>query len=144
MATKTQYDFFKAVYDEETERYNALEGRAKLYLTIITFYLGAIAFKIDDVMKFVSQFRMPIWLYMLLTTVLLIALLLTVLATRIRVYESVCDLKRIIGSFGESPPNDEDFLDDHLVELAVATDRNRKENDRVAAVLQWASYSLWV
>lgn len=143
MATKLQYDIFKAVYDEETARYGALENRSKLYLTILTFYLGAIAFKIDDVMKFITRFRVPIWLYMTMALILLAALLLTILATRIRGYEGICDLKDIYLSVEDSPPTDEDFLEDRLADLVVATNRNSNQNDKVATYLQWASYLIF-
>jgi hypothetical protein len=144
MATNTQYEIFKAVYDEEVERYSALESRSKLYLTILTFYLGAIAFKIEDVMKFVSQFRVPLWLYMSIALVLLLGLLLTILATRIREFEGICDLEKVVDSFGAKPPTDEDFLDDRLADLVVATKRNSIQNDKIATCLQWASYMLFV
>jgi len=144
MATKIQYEIFKAVYDEEAGRYSALESRSKLYLTILTFYLGALAFKIEDVMKFVSQFRVPLWLYMSISLVVLLSLLLTILATRIREFEGICDLEQVVDSFGTDAPSDEDFLDDRLADLVVATKRNSIQNDKIAKCLQWASYMLFV
>ncbi len=143
MATEKQYDVFKSLYDEEVERYVALEGRAKLYLTIITFYLGTIAFKIKDVMDFVTKFGIPIWLYLGLSIVLLIALLLTVLATRIRSYEGVCDPEQLFNEVKKGDVNDERFLGRRLADLAIATNRNIAENNRVAMVLQFASYLLF-
>jgi len=142
VATKTQYDCFKTVYDEETTRYAQLENRSKLYLTIITFYLGAIAFKVDAVLKFVSQFKVPISIYAAMAVVLLGALLLTVLATRIRAYEGIYDPEDVIESFGQSAPLDDEFLDDRIIDLAVAAQRNAEQNNTVARVLQWASYLL--
>jgi hypothetical protein len=46
MATDTQYKVFKEVYDQESERYSNLGTRAGLYLTLITFYLGAVLLKV--------------------------------------------------------------------------------------------------
>ena len=60
MATKEQYEFFKSLYDEENSRYSVLENRAKLYVTIIALYLGAIAFKIADVLALSSQLKVPL------------------------------------------------------------------------------------
>jgi hypothetical protein len=144
MATEIQYKVFRASYDEENTRYSHLENRAKLYLTIITFYLGAVAFKITDIASFASQFRIPITLYLVMALLLLVALLLTILATRIRTYEGVNDLENIVKSLGAVGPTDEEFLDSCLIDLAVATNRNARINNKVASVLQWASYLLFL
>lgn len=144
MATEMQYKVFRASYDEENTRYSQLENRAKLYLSIITFYLGAVAFKINDIGLFMAQFRIPIVHYLMLALFLLLALLLTILATRIRVYEGVNDLEEIIISLGAGAPNDEEFLDSCLIDLAVATNRNSQVNNKVAVMLQWASYLLFL
>lgn len=137
MATEIQYQIYKAVYDEEAARYSALENRSKLYLTIITFYLGAITFKINDVLEFVSKFNVRKWLYLASGFILVVALLLTVLATRIRKYEGICDLEEVYQS--NEGETDEDFLENRLTDLAVATNRNSDENNKVATLLQWAS-----
>jgi hypothetical protein len=144
MATKTQYDVFKAIYDEEIERHGTLENRAKLYLTILTFYLGAIAFKIEDILKFITRFHVPLWLYMAMALVLILALLLTVLATRIRSYEGICDPKKVLLSFGEATPTDEDFLDARIADLAVATNHNDQQNNKVGTYLEIASWLLFL
>jgi hypothetical protein len=139
MATDTQYKVFKEVYDEELQRYSELESRAKLYLTVITFYIGVIGFKITDVIAFTSTFSVPVTLYIITAGILLLSLLLTMAAMRIYSYEGVCNLEQVIDSFGERPPADEDFLDDRLVDLAVATTRNTKINNRRGILLLCAS-----
>lgn len=75
---------------------------------------------------------------------LLLALLLTIMATRIRSYEGVNDLENIIKSLASTVPSDEEFLDMCLIDLAVATNRNSLINNKVAAMLQWASYLLFL
>ena len=144
MASKAQYDFFKALYDEEIRVHAELESKAKLYLTIITFYLGAIGFKINDVVEFTDKFQIPIILLVIIAVVLVLAFLFTIAAMSIRKYERVCDLEAIIRSFGESPPKDSDFLDETLVNLAVATNRNALQNNRVGTLLQWASVLIFI
>jgi len=139
MASELQYKIFKEVYDEESDRYSSLGTRSNLYLTLITFYLGVILLKVDDVLKFITTFRVPIVLFLVIGLVLVIALFLTVRAMGIRDYEGICDLNEIIEGFGKTPPSDEEFLDDRLVDLAVATNRNSLQNDRVAGLLQWAA-----
>ena len=142
MATETQYAFFKSVYDEENVRYTQLESRAKFYLTIQTFYLGAIAFKFDDIQKFSAALSVPPILFITGGLLVVLGLLLTVLATRIRAYEAPTDLQELLESFGSSP-TDSDFLDDRLADLAVATDRNSIANDKVANLLTYAGILLF-
>lgn len=144
MATEIQYKVFKELYDEEEERYNALGTRSNLYLTIITFYLGIIVFKSDDLFKFVNTFQIPVGLFLGIGISLAVSLLLTALALGIHNYEGVCDPEEIIANFGNSPPSDDDFLDDRIIDLAVATNRNSRQNNRVATTLQWAAYSILV
>jgi hypothetical protein len=139
MATEIQYRVFKEIYDDESERYSDLGTRSNLYLTLITFYLGVILLKFDDVSKFINLFRVSMVLFLSIGALLVLALLFTALALGIREYEGICDPEEVIQNFGKDRPSDEDFLDDRIVDLAVATNRNSKQNDRVAALLQWAA-----
>lgn len=144
MATETQYNIFKAVYDEEAERYASLEGRARLYFSIISLYLGAIAFKAKDIGDFATSFHIPVWWFLLSGCVLVVSLLATVAAIQIRAYEGFFDPEQVIDEFGDTPPKDADFLDDRIVDLAVATNRNSSQNDRTAQVLAVAAVLLFV
>jgi hypothetical protein len=139
MATEIQYRVFKEVYDEESERYSNLGTRSNLYLTLITFYLGVIFLKVEDILKFANTFRVSIILFLTIGVLLVGALLLTTLALGIRDYEGVCDPEKVIQGFRASPPSDEDFLDARIVDLAVATNRNSRQNNKVARLLQWAA-----
>jgi hypothetical protein len=143
MATELQYKVFQSAYEEENDRYTQLESRAKFYLTIVTFYLGAVAFKFSDVLVFTKSYRIPAILYIGAGVLLLISLLLTILATRIRAYEAPFDPEKIIRSFTESPPRDAEFLDKRMVDYAVATNRNRKVNNTVGALLSRSSWFLF-
>jgi hypothetical protein len=78
-------------------------------------------------------------LFLLSGTLLVAALLLTALAITVRDYEGICDPENVVTDFGESPPSDQEFLDDRIVDLAVATNRNHRQNNRVAALLKWAA-----
>lgn len=142
MATKDQYEIFKSVYDEELNRCSALQTRSSLYLTVITFFLGAVAFKIDEAQKFMSQFGIPTTLYLCMGLALLGALLCTVFGIRVRAYEGVFDPVEVLESFVEEPPSDEDFFDDRIVDFAGATKCNVALNNKVANLLQWAAYFL--
>jgi hypothetical protein len=123
MATELQFQVFKAVYLEENDHYVQLESRAKFYLSIVTFFLGAIAFKFADLLAFAQLYAVPPLLYIGTAVLLVLSLLLTILAMRIRTYEAACDLHDIKNSFGSSAPKDSDFLDERLVDYAIAADR---------------------
>lgn len=143
VATELQFQVFKAVYQEENDRYVQLDSRAKFYLSLVTFFLGAIAFKFPDLLSFARLYGIPPLLYIATAVFLVLSLLLTILATRIRPYEAACDLPEIIDSFGSSASKDSDFLDERLADYAVAADRNRKENNKVANWLSWAAWLLF-
>ena len=144
MATEIQYKIFKEIYDEETQRYSSLGTRSNLYLTVITFYLGVILLKVDDLLKFVMGFGVSVVWFLCIGIVLVAALLLTVRAVDIRKYEGICDPEEVIEGFGKTPPTDEDFLDHRIGDLAVATNRNSAQNNRVARLLQWAARVIFV
>jgi len=139
-----QYQIFKTLFDEESRRYSELEARSRLYLTVITFYLSVIGFKINDVVEFANKFRVPLILYIVTAFALLLALLFTVASARIRNYERIADPEKIIRLLGESAPTDEDFLDARLIDLAVATNRNAIQNNRVALMLRYASTFIFI
>jgi len=139
MASEIQYRVFREVYDEEAQRYSNLGTRSNLYLSIVTFYLGVIFFKIEDILKFAVRFQLPVVWFLILGILLVIAFLLIVRAISIHDYEGVFDPEGVIKSFGKAPPQDNDFLDDRIVDLAVATNRNSTQNDKVAGFLRWAA-----
>jgi hypothetical protein len=118
MATEIQYQAFRTEYDEESQRASGLEGRAKLYLTIITAYLGVIGFKIEDLLKFLDKFHVPVALYLAMAV--------------------------ILESFSQQRPTDPDFLDKRLADLAVATNRNSRQNGKVANALQGAGVLIFL
>jgi hypothetical protein len=135
MVTKLLLQVFKDTYDAENERYTQLESRAKFYLTVISFYLGAIAFKFADVLKFLEQYRISGAVYIGAGVLLSFSLLLTILATRIRGYEGAFDLEKISEDCKSSMPKEEDFLIGSLAAYRVATRKSRRTNDRVANLL---------
>ena len=102
---------FKAVYDDESQRYAQLASRAQLYLTLIGIYLGAIGFKLKDLSEFAITFGVPLWLFFVAGVLVAVAMLSTIIAIRVRDYEAPCDLINIIEEFSETPPLDEAFPD---------------------------------
>jgi hypothetical protein len=144
MATEKQYQFFKSLYDEETARYSELINRAKIYFSIITFYLGALAFKADSAIELAERYRCPKLLYLSVGILFIIALSLTIVVLGIFKYERVCDPVKVIKSSGEEPPSDEDFFDYRIVDYAVASNRNSDKNNARANALWLASFFMLV
>jgi hypothetical protein len=142
MATELQYLYFQSIYEAENQRYASLEARSRLYLTLQTFYIGAVAFKFSDVMALNAAFRVPAVLYIGAGVLLLFGLFLTVLAARIRTYEAPSNLRTIVESFGTSPQRDSEFMDCRLADFVVATERNSAVNERVASLLSGTSFLL--
>lgn len=144
MATEKQYQFFKSLYDEENRRYAELADRAKMYIGVITLYVGAISFKIEDIAKFAKQENVPIWLFLFVGVVFVGALLFSVWAVFVRDYEGICDPEALVQQFGNAAPVDDDFYADRIVEVAVAVNRNVTKNDDVARRLSIASWLLFL
>jgi hypothetical protein len=143
MVTDLLLQVFKGSYDAENERYTQLESRAKFYLTVISFYLGAIAFKFAHVLKFLEQYRISGAVYIGAGVLLSFSLLLTILATRIRSYEGAFDLEKISEDCKSSMPEEEKFRIQCLAAYRVATRRTRRTNDRVANLLSASSWLLF-
>jgi hypothetical protein len=144
VATEIQYNSFKSLYDEEAARYTSLTTKAQLYFSIIAAYLGAIAFKFEDVENFSKAWGVPDSLFLVTGALLVLALLAVVVGISVREYEGVYDPEVVISNFGAQPPTDEEFLDDRIVDLAVATKRNSVQNERTANWLKAAIILIFV
>lgn len=142
MATKEQHDFFRFLYEEEERRYSQLEGRAKLYLSVIAIFLATLIFKIDDVEKSIELLRIP-WSVVLVQAALQASsLVFVVFGVFIREYEGIADPEEIVAGFGEAPPTNEAFFDDRIADYVVATNRNAAANDKAARFLEIAVFLL--
>jgi hypothetical protein len=135
MATQSQYEFFKLLYQDETDRYKELDERAKLYFTVISFYLGAVAFKLKDVGDFLKAAHVPVSIVIAIAACLTVAVALCVLGVQIRTYEGITEPRDVLQSYGEVQPTDGEFFDARIADFMVATERNSVQNDRVATYL---------
>ena len=135
MATQLQYDFFKLLLDEEDRRYSELEARARLYFTVLSFYIGAVAFKLKDLAEWFEHNRFPLWLAIVGGAIFSGALLFCVLAIQIATYESVNDPRAVASELDAGVVSDDDFRKARLADFVVATTRNAKVNDRTASFL---------
>lgn len=142
MATKEQWEIFKYIYEQETARYENLNSRGKVYLSLITLYLGAVAFKADFWFLQASQTAISTILFTALLGSFVSALCVTVAALGIYTYEGLADPEGIIKQFGDRPPSNEDFYDDRIADATVAANRNSVTNDKRATLLTIASVLL--
>jgi hypothetical protein len=139
MATKQQYDAFKLLFDEESDRERVLHDLSKLYISLVTFYSGFLIFVAKDL----PPKQIGHWLLFAAATVcLLLAFVLSISAASIASYEAINDPDDVIDSFGTKPPSDADFLDQRIADLTVACNRNSLVNDRKAIKLQLAGMLL--
>jgi hypothetical protein len=139
MATEKQYLFFKGLYDEESARQTSLADRAKVYLSLMTFYSAFVLFAAEKLKPDTAVLKI---LFVATVASTLLAFLLSLWSIRISEYEALNDPQEIIAGFGTSPPEDEDFFDDRIVDFAVAYQRNSDVNDRKATQLTWAGFLL--
>ena len=141
-ATEQQYNICKAIYDEEKERYSALGVKANLYITLISFFLGAVIFKFDDLKHFLFLFHVPMVLELVAAIFLIIALGFSLHAVIIRSYQAIEDIDDIINEELAKAITNSEFFGNRINDLAVATEENSKCNDKAADDLQRAVYAL--
>jgi hypothetical protein len=137
MNTVAQYEFFKFLYEQQSKRYEQLEARARFYLTILTFYLGAVAVSGKDLLPFLAKSHVTRWIFSGSGVAFVLAIALCVMSARIRIYEGVADPERLIRSSGEREVKDSSFYENRIIDFAVATSKNSKEYDKIAKVLKW-------
>ncbi|MBV9874723.1 MAG: hypothetical protein JO025_08345 [Verrucomicrobia bacterium] len=141
--TKEQYEFFKSVYDEHKERAKTLEGRAQLYFTIQSLYFGFVILKFSDLFgsgkPSVSMPPSYQWFQVTVATFLAVALLFTLLAVRMRDYQTTCDPIEAAEALDGITSN-ERFFALRIGDFAVAANRNRQQNLRAAKCLRAACW----
>ncbi len=142
MASETQYKFFRELYDEENERYSLPEGRAKVFITILTLYIGALAFKANDSLEFLKTHHVPQSLAVVGGLLFVLSLACCVFSLRMKSFEALSDPEELIAEWPDDGIDDDDFLDDRIADLAVATNRNSKQNDEAAQSLGAAGWLL--
>lgn len=138
MATKDQYAFFRALYEDEEKTYVHLESRGRFYFTIISLFVVALVLKGPETKASAIWLGIPSWLLSAAAVVLMLALVLLLIAVRIRTYEAVADPEDVAKSLTDAT-TDDDFLADRIADLTVATNRNVVVNNRVASFLLWTA-----
>jgi hypothetical protein len=141
VATEQQFAYFKSVYDEENARQALLQERAKNYLSLATFYSAFVLFVVE---KLRPETTTPKIVFVATVGSMLAAFLFSLWSVRVSEYEALNDPEEIIHNFGTTPPEDQDFFDDRIVDYAVAYKRNSEVNDRKAFQLTLAGHLILV
>jgi len=142
MATKEQYEYYKFLYDHERSRYLELVNRGKLFLSIITLYMGLLAVGADKTITGLEGSILLMSVYFISVSLLVASLVEVVLAIGIYKNEKPSSPRKMILALEENVPTDEEFRDERIIDLAVATDRNSNNNDLRAKRLQVSSFLL--
>ena len=131
MATTNQYEFFKYLFEIEKSTQKEIVTKGQVYLSVITFYLGVTLFKAPELLKELESEEPNTIMGVFLVGILffLFALLFDLISLgHFYKYERINDAKHIINQLGKSPPSDEDFFDDRIIDLTVAITRNTRAN----------------
>lgn len=140
MFTKVQFDTFKYIYEKEEARFSELINRGKIYLSIITIYIGVFTLKIQDIGTLVGDGSFSKILVGATGICFIFALLACILALGIFKYEGLCDIKEELLALGDAGKPDSEFYEDRLADMAVAYERNSEQNDHRASLLGISSY----
>jgi len=140
MATPTQYQCFKDIYDREAKRCELLIDRGKLYLSVITIYVGLLGIASKEIIPKASASSLATILYVASLVGFVMALLLLICSTGIYTHFYPTDPIKVIRGFGAEPPTDEDFFDKRIAEIASAFERFHQVNDQRAQLLKYASW----
>jgi hypothetical protein len=144
MATKNQYDCFRAIFDCEEARYDRLAQRATLYLSVNTLYLGLLAVAADKIIPQINANPIAISVYLASFAAFVVSLTFLVLAMGIYKYVYPTDPVTVVMGVNPDWPIDAVFFDDRIVELAAAFRTNHAVNERRASLLKRASFSMLV
>jgi hypothetical protein len=143
LASKNQYDVFKALYDDESARYKDLMDRAKTYISIITLLSGILVFKADELKVFLSASPFVRWTFVAGAALFILALLALLLGMRIRNYDAFADPSAVVDQYPEDAVmTDEEFFDNRIGELSLATTDNAGAHDALASGLAFSSWFL--
>jgi hypothetical protein len=131
------YDFFRNLYEEESERYGQLEVRARLYITILVLFgCGRLKHK-GYAHADRAIVRCTRTSYRIRNRLHIGAFVLPYCHKNAQIRGAILPYG-LIDSFGGTLPSEDDFREDRIVDFAVATERNAAQNDRVARALSWA------
>jgi hypothetical protein len=141
VATLKQYEFFRSLYDEETDRQKQLHDMAKGYLSLATLYSAFVVFVVKELPM---QSLVTKGAFFGSIICMISAFLLSLWATKVSDYEAVNEPQDVVDEFGDEPMPDEEFFDNRIADYTVACERNSAVNDKKASWLTVAAYVLVV
>ena len=144
MATKAQFDVFKDAYNAEDERHNHLGTRANVYITVVTFFLGALFFRIDVFLKITSESMEALIALLFTWCCLFVSLLFAFISLQIRDFELPFVPSEAAEELDEDGMTEDEFLDNRVVDFSVVLDRNLEANNRIGTWLELAGYALLI
>jgi hypothetical protein len=133
-----QFELFYRFFDAENDRYENLNKRASIYLSVmsgLSLFAGA---TLGDLVEFIPTHWLTLMLASLSGLFVLGCLMSTVLSLRVYPYKDVCDLEEFLVEIEENDYQDEDIYSVLLANLADATRSNRQINDQRARYLEWS------
>jgi hypothetical protein len=138
--TKEQCEFFRGLYEAQERVSLQLEGRAKVYLGVISAVLAAVLLKAADAKAVAETLKIPWVLLLLEALAMTCALLLVLWSLRWHRYDAANDGIKLMKSYSEVWPDEADFNKEMAIDYAVASSRNRIRNEGVAKTLTLASF----
>ena len=149
MASKEQFEAFKYLFEWEEERAKSLSESGKVYLTLITLFFAYLGYKVTDGnFELFLRYRLwdmpvPLALYLIMTTFLLAALLLTLYSLFIRPYQQIVEAESFFEHSVALEDTDEEFFDRYIVNMNLATGNNSAVNNSRATCLLFAAVCLF-
>ncbi len=143
MITERQYGYIENMYREEVDTVNKLDNKAKIYLSICSFILTALLFKIKDISEVLEKSDYDFAKYFLISTYsfIFLALFFTIYTLKIYSYEYPTFTEIITQEFDDEI-SDEDFVKNRTADLLVASEINATVNFRRSRFLVIASFCL--
>ena len=144
----SQYNFFKSLYDEENIRAKYITEKGKVYISIITFYLGVLFFKTSDflgsntdsLVKQNTSGASPEVIFYFLTVVLMVSgFFFSVYSLGIFKYESLNDPESILEDYNYEIPDEKIFFKGRIADTTISTKRNMLINNKRAKLLRISS-----
>ncbi|MEM7551541.1 MAG: hypothetical protein AAF363_17795 [Bacteroidota bacterium] len=136
MITTEQYEFFQSLYEKENKRAEELMKKSQIYLSIESFVLTALFFKVNDLQTILSDECFLKSLYIVSISFIFLALFATVLSIKIYKYERVEKPKNVLSQFGKTAMPNGDFFLRRIVDYSVAAERNYEVNEKKARFLE--------
>jgi hypothetical protein len=142
MKRSEQFKLFHRYYDAEMERYENLNKRGSVYLSIISALSLFAGLKFDSINAFISNNHLTFILAAISGIFVLACIAFTLLSLRMYPYKGVVDIEKIIVEIDKKKYSEEDVYTLLLGNLANATKDNYSINNKRAGYLQWAAMSL--